>query len=271
MIETAIIGNFTTARSTYDSNATIQTVAASYLEELLSEISPTLPEGDVLEIGCGTGLFSTTLLSHCSDRHIVFSDASEKLLSSCRDRVGEEIRKQLGVNLKGFAPVQVSFETIDVEQLSAEPAFALVASSFMLQWISDLESCLDRLAQTLVPGGYLLFSVPSSQSFPEWKRICKLYDFEYSANALPDRASFEDTAHRLGLKSNIVTCSHTLKFNSAREFFKNLKLTGSHTKTAGSAEERSQLRQLIRAWNLDCGKQIEVTYHIVYGYLRRPW
>src|SRR5262249_10872115 len=151
------------------------------LERMLADLEPSLPDGDILEIGCGTGLFSTTLLSLCADRHIVFSDASENLLSACRDRVGEDIRKRIGSEPRKFAPVQVSFEPIDVELnddvdwLLNQPPFALIAGSFMLQWVSDLDACLDALTQMLMPGGYLLFSVPGAQSFPEWKRICNMY------------------------------------------------------------------------------------------------
>src|SRR5579885_437640 len=201
-----VISNFESSCATYDANAHIQTIAANWLLDLLAELQERIPPGDALELGCGTGVFSSSLLSVCRGRRITFSDASERLLETCRTRIGMAQRS-----------TDTSFERLDINALPEQHGrLALIASSFVLQWADNFEVCLETLSNWLVPGGYLFFSVPTNESFSEWQRICTLYNLKYTANHLPNEEQIIRAARRSGLSSRILTNSHTIRYKDAR-------------------------------------------------------
>lgn len=299
MGNSAVVSNFTNSHLTYDGNATIQAIAASHLSDALSEITSNLPDGDVLELGCGTGLFSLSLIRALSDRRIVLTDASRELLEICRRKTEREVACDTtygttSMSTRLTSTKSLSFECLEVAQLignfaeafdlsktsqhspaqpppvarllSNERRIALIASSFMFQWVDNLDACLNQLSALLQPGGCLLFSVPSSQSFSEWKQVCELHNLAFTGNRLPEEGHFRRAAQRLDLECKLSSATTTVHYDDARLFFKNLKLTGSHTRL--SEGDNAPLWQTIQLWNQSHPKPIGVTYQILYGYLR---
>jgi 2-polyprenyl-3-methyl-5-hydroxy-6-metoxy-1,4-benzoquinol methylase len=100
----------------------------------------------VLELGCGTGLYTERLAPHC--RELVATDISEALLREARGRVrGAHVRF-----------VRQNLEAIDATALGGR--FDAVVGCSVLHHL-DLDTTLPQLAAVLAPGAGLAFSEPN--------------------------------------------------------------------------------------------------------------
>ena len=82
-------GRFSRAAGTYGDNAVVQRGAAIRLASCLSSLLPEMRRpgrcGKVLEIGCGTGIFSRILLSSFDPEEFILNDINEKYILSLED------------------------------------------------------------------------------------------------------------------------------------------------------------------------------------------
>jgi SAM-dependent methyltransferase len=100
----------------------------------------------VLELGCGTGLYTEQLAPHC--KSLVSVDISETLLEQARLKVPSEHVRFVRQNL----------EDIDASQLGR--GFEAVFGCSVLHHL-DLDQTLPQLATLLAPGAQLAFSEPN--------------------------------------------------------------------------------------------------------------
>lgn len=98
----------------------------------------------VLELGCGTGLFTAAFAQ--TGAQIVAIDLSEQLLEQARQR--------------DLPPSQVEFQCGRFEDLPLEAAFDAVIGSSVLHHL-ELGSALPRIFELLKPGGRLSFAEPN--------------------------------------------------------------------------------------------------------------
>lgn len=111
--------------------------------------------GTVLEIGCGTGGFSRSLLRLEKPDRAVLTDVSPKMLQICRDHLN-----RLGL----LAGDRVSFATYSGAEQSLAPAkFDTCVGTSVLHHILDVGSCLADLQRVLKPGGKAFFLEPNLQ------------------------------------------------------------------------------------------------------------
>lgn len=98
-------------------------------------------DGEVLEVGCGTGTIAMRLAPHAG--HVLATDVSGKLLEIARER-----RTERGV-------VGVSFAQHGIMDLP-EDTFDLVACYNVLHLIKDIDQAVAALAARVKPGGVLV-------------------------------------------------------------------------------------------------------------------
>lgn len=98
----------------------------------------------VLEIGCGTGLFTAMFAQ--SGARIVAVDLSGELLQKARQR--------------GLPPQQVRFIEKRFEECAVEGPFDAVIGSSVLHHLDLLPSCL-KIISLLKPGGTMAFAEPN--------------------------------------------------------------------------------------------------------------
>jgi malonyl-CoA O-methyltransferase len=252
----SISDSFSRAAQTYDQYAEVQSYAAHVCGQKMHDVLPKLPPGPVLEIGCGTGFLTLQLVEHCMGREIIAADVSADMLTICQTRIDESFRNRHSV----------SFELLDAQCLTVEPRFALIAASFSFQWFADLTGTLDRLMRTLLPGGAMLFSFPTCESFNEWKSVCERSGREFSGNALPDAAALRAYASQNGYDFKSYEMDYVLRYDSPLDFFKALRHSGAATKFAPSEPgSTSQLFSVVRAWERDSEASAQVTYRILFG------
>ena len=100
----------------------------------------------VLELGCGTGLYTERMLPHCGE--LVAADISEALLHEARSKVSDG---------------RVSFVRQNLEQIEPEAVGRDFDAAFGCSVLHhlDLDATLPQLRRLLAPGAELAFSEPN--------------------------------------------------------------------------------------------------------------
>jgi malonyl-CoA O-methyltransferase len=232
----AIAQSFGARASSYEENADLQRAVAKRLARLL----PPLPAPRVLELGCGTGLFSRHLLARYPNGTLLLTDLAPSMVKQCR------------LNLAG-AGKRVSFDIMDAARPTADGPFDLIAMSMTLHWLADPEAALAMLQKRLAPNGVLLFATIGGESFPEWRDALVAQGLPIGLLDIPDLPCIVDEQH-------MVVDADTLGF------LRRMKAIGSLTPREGYAPLRAgALRRAVRAADETHGGRI--TWHIVYGRL----
>lgn len=100
---------------------------------------------DWLEIGCGTGALTATVLTNCGPRFILATDQSAEFVSHASDAIVDS---------------RVQFETADALQLPTDDAaFDVAVSALVLNFIPDKVAALIEMQRILRPDGLLSFYV----------------------------------------------------------------------------------------------------------------
>lgn len=148
-----INSTFSGAVKTYDLWAKHQQLAASKLIRLLPSIHACKK---ILDAGCGTGLLTRMAYNRYNNASFLGIDKSEEMISYCKTKF-EHIKN-------------MNFLIHDLEKVNevrvASP-FDLVLSSFVFQWLADIDYVLEALVDSLNPRGYLGIAVPIKGSLHE--------------------------------------------------------------------------------------------------------
>lgn len=110
--------------------------------DLLAQVGA-LPEGAVIDLGCGDGAVAEALAARFAGRALLGVDSSQTMLAQARG---------LGI--------YASLEAVDIAGWRPETPPALIFSNAALQWLPDHASLLPRLAGYLAPGGVLAVQMP---------------------------------------------------------------------------------------------------------------
>ncbi|WP_432817345.1 class I SAM-dependent methyltransferase [Sulfitobacter sp. JB4-11] len=115
-------------------------IAARFLEWLDA------PHGaDWLEIGCGTGALTETILATASPNRIMATDASADFVGHARSAITD---------------ARASFKVVDAQNLDVEPASTdVVTSALVVNFLPDRVAALKEMQRVLKPGGILSFYV----------------------------------------------------------------------------------------------------------------
>ena len=233
----AVAQSFGSRAASYEEHADLQRAVATRLARLL----PPLRQPRVLELGCGTGLFSRQLLARYPEGTFVLTDLAPSMVEQCRR------------NLVDLDRERASFEVMDAARLTVEGPFDLVATSMTLHWLGDPAAALDTLRRLLAPDGVLTYATISGKSFPEWRDILAAQGLPVGLLDIPELPGIVD-------EERLVADFDTLGF------LRRMKAIGGLTPREGYAQlSAGALRRAIRAANNKHGGRI--TWHIVYGRL----
>lgn len=124
--------------------------------DLLRAVGP-LPEGSVIDLGCGGGAVGPALGQ--LRRHLVGVDTSPAMLSQARLTGGyDELLEQ------------------DLAEWSSSAPVAMIFSNAALHWVASHETLLPRLAALLAPGGVLAVQFPHQNNAPSHRLWRSLVD-----------------------------------------------------------------------------------------------
>ena len=244
--KTLIAETFSRQAETYHQKAELQRVVAERLFQHIQYREGGLPEGPLLEIGCGTGFLSEHLAQHFS-RALTLTDIAPGMLERCRH------------TMEG-SPADLQYEVLDGEALTAEKRYALIASSLTFQWFHEFEATVKRLLHALKPGGVLAFSTLLPTSFPEWKKVAEQLGLPQQGHSLPELSGLSDVFGKHQEKLIFAEEALEERYDSPLEFFGHLKQIGA----AASDKPNPDIKGIAKEWQRQCPDGITVTYHVAY-------
>ncbi|MEY2976247.1 MAG: methyltransferase [Prochlorotrichaceae cyanobacterium] len=257
--KTKLAEQFGKAAPYYHQRAKVQQYAADRLLSWLEGQS--IPLGNILELGCGTGFLSQGLVELFPEHSLEISDLSPALLQFC----------QAHLTLPKDQFNKVTFSVLDAETFTEDSRshfdrYRLIASSFVLQWFQSPLTTLQSLYRCLQPGGILVLSFPSDHSFPELKTYCSDRQIPYPLNPLPDFKTIVEMLYNQGL-----SCEYRLEWYS--EDYPNLKSALQHLKDLGAGlstvNSRLSYRQMKALLQGEEHQPIMISHHIIFLLIRR--
>lgn len=116
--------------------------------DLLARIGG-LPDGDVVDLGCGSGAAAPALAARFAGRQLIGVDSSDAMLAEA-----------------GALGRYARLECADIAEWRPEDRPALIFSNAALHWLHGHEALLPRLAGMLAPDGVLAVQVPHQNNAP---------------------------------------------------------------------------------------------------------
>ena len=204
LTETLIIKSFSKFVNTYERHAALQKTMAERLAVLIDGDSV----NTIIEIGCGTGLFTRHLLT-LPFKKLILNDLAEEMVN--------RLKKQINL------PMNTLLCVGNAEQLIF-PQTDLIASNAVFQWFQDPEKTLRRFAGFLNPGGKLVFSAFGPKTLTELRQISEVD----SPTNLLTQSRWKKIITKSGLRM-IKAESEMRKiiFPSALALIKNLQQSGT--------------------------------------------
>jgi trans-aconitate 2-methyltransferase len=121
---------------TYDVSSTPQ---QAWAEDVLSRLDGIPPDATILDVGCGTGRVTESLLAFVPAGRVLAIDASVDMVELARARLG----------------VRADVWCQDVLELELAEPVDVIVSTAALHWVTDHERMWERLAAALRPAGIL--------------------------------------------------------------------------------------------------------------------
>ena len=116
--------------------------------DLLSLVEP-VPNGQVLDLGCGTGALTRVVHDRTAAVQTTGIDRSETMLKRSAEHAGGGVR----------------FEHGDIASFSAREIDVIFANA-SLQWVDNHPNLFPRLASMLTAGGQLAVQMPANEDHP---------------------------------------------------------------------------------------------------------
>ena len=247
---------FSGAVATYDGEAQVHRHTAERLAGKISGL-PLGPSPIVLEVGCGTGLFTAELAALFANATLLISDLSPAMVESCRRRLGEKPGRFF-LAMDGEAPV--SPNNLD-----------MIASSLTVQWFSDLGYGLGRLAACLKPGGVLAFATFGADTFREWRKANDELGHSPGAYLYLRRDQLERLLAPLG---RVLVDEERLQvsYPDGLAFLRSLKALGGHLPRPGHLPlSPGALRRVLGYFDKMAAGQdgVTLTHHLLYAVVFR--
>lgn len=105
----------------------------------------------LVDLGCGTGSLTATLVERWPHAQIEGVDGSAEMMAEARDRE---------------APPRLRFTLRDIREWRPDRPVDVLISNAALQWVPEHVALLSSWIEALSPGGWLAFQVPGNDRSP---------------------------------------------------------------------------------------------------------
>lgn len=126
--------------------------------ELLARVPAKRPRR-VVDLGCGNGALTATLLERWPEASVLGVDSSPEMLA---DAAGREV------------PGRLAFRPGTIEGWQPDGPLDVLISNAALQWVPGHGELLGRFVEWLAPGGWFAFQVPGNFDFPSHTILAEL-------------------------------------------------------------------------------------------------
>lgn len=209
---------FENAKSTYDRQAVIQRHVAARLAELIAPHLASLPAGDALEIGCGSGLLTHNIAPMLGLRNLTLWDLAA-----------------IDNSLPGK---HCSCDAESAIRILPDSSLTFIASASTIQWFDSPAHFIRQCARVLRPGGMLAIATYEVGTYASVTPFIsgtmpRYYTPQWWRTTLSSHFSIKE-----------IHCEHhTMQFDSAIRLARHMSGTGVNA----SAPSPSALRQLLKA------------------------
>ena len=240
-----IAERFARARRTYDSEARVQHQAAAEMLRLLQICAGHASRPSILEVGCGTGIYSRLLRRAFQPSRLRLNDLCPDMAQSLGDLLDQP---------------EVDFLPGDAETLPLPPQTDIITSCSTLQWFASPRLFFGRCHEALVPGGILAFSTFGPENLHEIRAL--------TGNGLPYHTPSQ-WASMLPPDLRLLHASEeiaTLRFPTPADVLRHLKrtgVTGTEKRMWTRARLQTFTEEYVRRFTQADG-QVSLTYHPIY-------
>ena len=251
-----IANNFNKGVHHYLSHSHVQKYCADKLLRMLTNSIYPIPDGSILEIGCGTGFVTQGLIEQFPNHFLDIIDISPEMINYC----------QKNLQIPDQQSDLIQFREMDGEQLNVDNnPYAAIISSFTVQWFQDIVNSVNHLIRLLQNQGILLVSFPNDQSFPEWKTMCNALNLPFTRNQLPNTIELIEQLPRQTTTTHWKEEKITITYNNAADFFRSLKIIGAGLNLKQAKLSIPQMKELMDYWNASYyPDKIEITYDVTF-------
>ena len=251
---------FNKAAASYDAVAELQNEIGDRLIERLDYVR--LQPARILDLGAGTGFFSSALLKRYRKADVVALDLAENMLRQVQSR-GGWFRKPRCVCADG--------ESLPF----ADDSFDFIFSNLMLQWCVDLEATLAELRRVLAPGGLLMFTTFGPDTLMELRASWEAVDGFTHVNSFVDMHDVGDSLVNTRWAEPVMDSERiTVTYRELSTLMQDLKQIGAHNVTLGRARGltgRQRMQQFAAAYEQYRAEGVlPASYEVVYGHAWSP-
>ncbi|MCF7988386.1 MAG: malonyl-ACP O-methyltransferase BioC [Methylovulum sp.] len=241
---------FSTASLSYDSVAQLQRQVG---QALLADRDIGSWQGNILDIGCGTGFLTGELLARSSAELIALDIALPMLYTA---------------KLKLAQAERVSYVCADAEALPfRSQCVSTVVSNLALQWCRRPEVVFSDIRRVLKPDGQLLFSSFGESTLCELKNAWATVDAYSHVNEFFSASRLVESLQRTGFgEISLTTQSYQRSYDSVLALMHELKRLGANNALVGRNRQltsKSALQKMIAAYEAACAEGIMATYDVL--------
>jgi ubiquinone/menaquinone biosynthesis C-methylase UbiE len=183
----------------YDENWAYSVAFNRWMSERILDRLDLRPDDRVVDLGCGTGLFSKALAEQA--REVVCVDPSPNMLAQLPQSAGTLVPIQGSAEDVASGAVRLPYEQVDA-----------ILIKEAVHHFSSRGAVLGGLAQLLAPGGrVLVVMLPTTISYPLFRRALEVFE-EHQ----PDPADIAGAMHTAGLAVEVTYEAYQLAFSKDR-------------------------------------------------------
>ncbi|SFJ26450.1 malonyl-ACP O-methyltransferase BioC [Thermoflavimicrobium dichotomicum] len=260
LLKKKIAKQFNQAVATYDRHALVQRKMAEQLVKLLPRSEEKLR---ILEIGCGTGIFTHLLVQAFSNSTIVAVDIAEEMVNKARSLLNQAKNIQFVVG---------DIEALDLSKFAP---FDFIVSNATIQWFQDKPKTIQKLSRVLSPNGWMITSTFGPQTFRELSDVFRRKEeelgFPSTLHHLPLLAldDWKQIWKQAGLENvDGIEQFHRLEYPDCYTFLKAVKAVGASysENRLRLSQSRKLLGQVMRMYDqiYQVANGVYATYHILY-------
>lgn len=244
-----------TELESYHKQAVPEREAAQRLYNSLEPWKAIVPPGPVLEIGAGTGNFTSYLTSLFTSRKLDITDRHPESVEFLK---------------RTFDGDNVTFFEFDVEQDQPEPLYySLISANHVAHQFRQPAQTLEKLAESLKVDGIMLASFPGEDSLPEWRATCLELGIPFTGKAMPETEPLVIHLSMGPVQVDFYEDQSTFWFDSITQFLNHQQNGGSDLEQETRKITQKEATLLNENWvNIKDGK-IGVTYHNVFLAVKR--
>jgi malonyl-CoA O-methyltransferase len=215
----------------------------------------------VLDLGCGTGYFSSALQAAFPAGHYFGMDLAEGMVTYAQ-------QYQRGDWLCG-----------DAEKIPlADNSIDIIFSSLAIQWCEDLDSVFAEIARVLKPGGQFIFSTLGPDTLHELREAWRQVDDYVHVNRFVEQQVLDRAAKDSSLQladDYIQQQEITLQYDTLKQLTAELKALGAHNVNSGrpaGLTGKNRMQKFIQAYERqrNTASMLPASYQVWYGRLSKP-